>query len=152
MSFELSEGVPACSALVRTAAPDPDGDGLVPILAMVVEPEVSGVAVGVFAARHAFAPNGTVARAADSRVRWRVERDGRVVFSLLAADKRFSRIVMHPGPGLDVWIALARARGGTVALALIPGLHSHALPDIARALGSADPSAYWQVSAGLLQS
>ncbi|MFI8459081.1 hypothetical protein [Kitasatospora sp. NPDC085464] len=142
-------GAPACAALVRTAAPDPDGGGPVPILAMVVEGSVPRAEVEEFAARHSFAPNGTTARAADSQTRWSVEADGRVVFSLLAEEGPAS-IVMHPGPGLFPWTTLARSRGGTVALALIPGLRSHALPEIARALASRDPAAYWQVSAGLL--
>jgi len=67
-AFAPAPGVPAATA-VPLGVPTNDGHGVLPVLALVIDPEVDRAELDAFLARFRFARRHQVARAADSQAR-----------------------------------------------------------------------------------
>lgn len=137
-----TDGVPAAYA-VPTATPIHEAPGLLPVLALVVAPDVDQADVDRFLGRFHFVPGDQTARAGDSDARWTVERDGRVTVTFLD-EIGASRIVIPADARFLRWGDVAlRACQGTVAIMVFTGMTTPDLLEIGRRISAGH---YWHLS------
>lgn len=139
------EGMPSVEAVPIGL---PLADGLTPVVALVPVPGAAPGELDAFATRHRFVPRGMTARAQDSRARWTVECDGRVVFSF-HAEEGSARFEIPDSVSIRAWVAFALAAGGTVGVLALPDMPSSTAADIGRRFGP-NGGPYWLLSAGYI--